>query len=75
MKIRKGLTPRQNQIMELYYDGFSAQAVADKLVIALSTVKTQTSLIYAHYGITKENGFDPKVLALRKWKEVGGWNK
>lgn len=69
MKIRKELTPRQNQIMQLYYDGFNAQAVADKLVIALSTVKTQTSLIYAHYGLSNEKGVDVKVLALRKWKD------
>jgi LuxR family maltose regulon positive regulatory protein len=45
------LTPRERDVLHLVSQGFSNQEIADKLFIALNTVKRHTSSIYGKLGV------------------------
>jgi len=45
------LTDRERQVLRLLAQGFSNQAIADQLVIAVGTVKTHTASLYRKLGV------------------------
>lgn len=45
------LTKREREVLQLIYEGLSNQEIAEKLVLALNTVKRHTSNIYGKLGV------------------------
>lgn len=46
------LSKRELEVLHLIADGYSNQAIADRLVVALGTVKTHTASLYRKLGVT-----------------------
>ena len=46
------LTPRELEVLALICDGLSNREIADRLTVALNTVKKHTSHIYGKLGVT-----------------------
>jgi LuxR family maltose regulon positive regulatory protein len=46
------LTDRERQVLRLLAQGFSNQAIAERLVIAVGTVKTHTASLYRKLGVS-----------------------
>ena len=46
------LTDRERQVLRLLAEGFSNQAIAERLVIAVGTVKTHTASLYRKLGVS-----------------------
>lgn len=50
-----GLSPREQEVLVLLAQGFSAPFIADKLFISNGTVKTHTKRIYQKLGVSKRD--------------------
>jgi LuxR family maltose regulon positive regulatory protein len=59
------LTPRELDVLHLISQGLSNKAIADKLVIALNTVKRHTSSIYGKLGVKS------RTQAVARARELG----
>jgi LuxR family maltose regulon positive regulatory protein len=58
------LSEREREVLRLIADGLSNQEIADKLVVAVSTVKTHINNIYAKLGATS------RVQAINRAREL-----
>jgi len=58
------LTPREVEVLSLIAAGLSNQAVADRLVISLSTVKWYTTTIYGKLGVDRRTEAVARARAL-----------
>lgn len=58
------LNKREYEVLELIAQGYSNQEIADRLFIALSTVKTHTSNLYAKLDVKR------RTQAVQKAKEL-----
>jgi len=45
------LTAREQEVLDLIVDGLSNQAIADRLILSIGTVKAYTSVIYRKLGV------------------------
>ncbi len=61
----ESLSERELEILRLIQAGYSNQAIADKLVITLNTVKKHTSNLFGKLGVTS------RTLALARAHELG----
>ena len=59
------LTPRELEVLQLISEGLSNQEIAEKLVIALNTVKRHTSSIYGKLGVKS------RTQAIARARELG----
>ena len=66
MLIQK-LTDRQAEVMELTCAGLSAIGIAKKLDIMPSSVMSLYRNIYKNYGLTQNENYDIKILAVRQY--------
>lgn len=60
-----GLTPRQQEILQLIAAGYSNQAVADHLGLTVKTVENQINRLYQELGVDRGDGaIQPRVMAV-----------
>jgi LuxR family maltose regulon positive regulatory protein len=59
------LTERELQVLRLLADGLSNQALANKLVVAVGTIKTHTASLYRKLGVTS------RTQAVARARELG----
>lgn len=64
------LTERQTEVMELLSQGYKIRAVAKKLIVEESTIKTHLQQIYNRFGILSEGIYDSKILAINKYNKM-----
>jgi NarL family two-component system response regulator LiaR len=65
-KIREaGLTPREQEILELIAAGHSNREIAEKLFVSENTVKTHSSRVFEKLGVSR------RVQAAQKARELG----
>ena len=57
--------PRELEIIKMMAEGHSNQEIADRLYIALSTVKTHINNIYAKLGVTSRTRAIARARELR----------
>ena len=60
-----GLTPRENDVLDLMAEGMSNQAISDHLHLSLKTVEPVVSSIFSKLGLPADAGTNRRVLAVR----------
>ena len=65
------LTPQELAMLRLASEGMSNNAIAERLVMASSTVRNRISSIYGKLGTSREAGVNPRVHAINKARQLG----
>lgn len=60
----EGLTPRENDVLELMAQGLSNQAISDRLHLSVKTVEPVVSSIFAKLGLPGDSDSNRRVLAV-----------
>lgn len=63
------LTKRQNEVMKLLSQGYKIKAIANKLSVKTTTIKTHIMQIYNRFGISNTNELDVRILAINKYRQ------
>jgi DNA-binding NarL/FixJ family response regulator len=61
------LTPREREVLALMAEGWSNQAIADKLVITLRSAEKHVSAIFSKLGLTASGSEHRRVLAVLRY--------
>ena len=70
MSIFKQLTPRQNEVLELAAQGYSNQAISERLFIQRRTIERHFGEIYLKLEISLDNEMSGARRAVAMW-----WSK
>lgn len=71
------LTDRESDVLQLMAEDLSNQEIANRLVLALTTVRWHTRQIYSKFGLEEEVGHkrDQAVALAQKWGLLDGHNQ
>lgn len=62
-----GLTPRENEILDLMAQGFSNQAIAERLHLSIKTVEPVVSSVFTKLGLPPGSDSNRRVLAVVRY--------
>jgi two-component system response regulator DesR len=65
------LTPREAEVLRLAAKGLTSSAIAERLGISNSTVRSHLSSVYAKFDIEGDETWNPRVVAINKARQMG----
>lgn len=65
------LTPREAEVLRLAAKGLTSSAIAERLRISNSTVRSHLSSVYAKLGIEGDETWNPRVVAINRARQLG----
>ncbi|MEM7345146.1 MAG: response regulator transcription factor, partial [Chloroflexota bacterium] len=64
LELPESLTPREMDVLRLIVEGLTNQAIAQTLVLSLSTVKSYTHTVFQKLGVTDRTQAAVKAIRL-----------